>query len=1179
MQNMTKPAKGIVIRELQQESGYVSYDENRHPLECQNIPDNQWLCQCAASGKIVAVLDKWAVVFKCSKEPDHAIWMYCCLCPKVKQRMVSHSSYSRHRQRFHGRKKRKGDQQAPVTANLVLTPSSTTTTTLTGSPCAMMGFDSPDESPHPPRPVISPPDDDECELLERRKRSKINWVACNDPNDLGMSTMESQRYFYHNHCQDGRNGGLQFLVKRSSLQQEIEPEELSKMDYPEHHYEVHMQIAKIATSVNWNDRELLTDMIQGCYRMGCEDGYKCAEDYINDTFNKQLIESNHKLTIGYNFVKTQYKREFDPSFIARRAHLNSVPVPACGNDIRKHYLEGKYAILPNLPMPKIYDHIKGHAVLSIIDCIQHHLAHHTTGSLECIDESSTISEGPVKKCSNSKRAAEIWSNAKSKDHAVANFLTEWSDDFEPNSFSKTNRGSAWVKTITIGTLDEFGKQRMNTFVIALGKKKECHDEVHRFHADELKKLKSESMSAFYIGSEKKKLHLHFELFASLQDQPERRGENSLCLGTSTFFGRWGVSANHNAIYPALKACGKCREIMVAQFHCKTKYTRSVLPKCENCLQWDCLASNPKGYTYPPDDYPSVGSYGQYENNFDVIRLREVNGRQVLSPFRVSYQTLKTAIDVAYDCFVNNKWTQKNVELYLKVEGLNAEFIEHFLQNAINAYALKMEQNNNRNHTSNILQDFRSRPEAYNKPQPPALWERVDVKLAHTIDAIMHLIFLGIVKSAIFQVHDWLTLQNKYSAFMKWAESYMSVFHHFKIDWLVIQPYKGANLGGWVSENYLGFARIMLWFYQNMEGAEVDLSDVPPDDKPQDKWTVLQNRFWLRQRGLDTKGKAAELRERVATYMKKSDCPAPMEIPERDVNHVWDMLQALNDLLRCVMQREVTKDLVARTELAVRVFLSAMDDLDTNMRAAKSKPVVVSQYNFLCLLNVPGTMEEVGPLKNLWEGDWRGEKILRIVKPAINQGLRTNWEANALKNICREMAFNSMLDNKDKPSYNDNSLFHESALQNRSTKFHKYESQLDIQQRLRCSDRAKKTPVSAILVDNGTSCRLFALAGDYDILVEIQLKTNIAPRRKVGLEYYSCDAEEDTLSWKYDVVKGAAKLRIGYVILLPLLDNNIQCFFACVSSNWASLSETTKLNELIDENFEEKSGPMFQTFAI
>ena len=84
----------------------------------------------------------------------------------------------------------------------------------------------------------------------------------------------------------------------------------------------------------------------------------------------------------------------------------------------------------------------------------------------------------------------------------------------------------------------------------------------------------------------------------------------------------------------------------------------------------------------------------------------------------------------------------------------------------------------------------------------------------------------------------------------------------------------------MSEDYLGFSRVMKWFFQNVGEYMVEKeSNEPPTGLSPKKWLVKHNKAWLKIRGMSQEGKAAELTQRVAAAMAMGeDCPKPIPVP-------------------------------------------------------------------------------------------------------------------------------------------------------------------------------------------------------------------------------------------------------------------------------------------------------------
>jgi len=84
--------------------------------------------------------------------------------------------------------------------------------------------------------------------------------------------------------------------------------------------------------------------------------------------------------------------------------------------------------------------------------------------------------------------------------------------------------------MTIATTSENGSTRKNSFAISIGKKSSVHDSVEKKINEELEQLQNGTLPPFYIGPAQCAVPIHFELLATLQDQPERRSANHLWGG-------------------------------------------------------------------------------------------------------------------------------------------------------------------------------------------------------------------------------------------------------------------------------------------------------------------------------------------------------------------------------------------------------------------------------------------------------------------------------------------------------------------------------------------------------------------------------------------------------------------------------------------------------------------------
>jgi hypothetical protein len=122
-------------------------------------------------------------------------------------------------------------------------------------------------------------------------------------------------------------------------------------------------------------------------------------------------------------------------------------IPTSPEEMRRQYWDGKTSFLDNIPFPTVQS-VGEHAYVSIRDCIKNRLAFgFAIEKLEIVKDSTA----PIRSIMQSPKCQRIIRDCKDKYDVpvLIVFLKEWQDGYDPHSFSKANRGSVWVKTITI----------------------------------------------------------------------------------------------------------------------------------------------------------------------------------------------------------------------------------------------------------------------------------------------------------------------------------------------------------------------------------------------------------------------------------------------------------------------------------------------------------------------------------------------------------------------------------------------------------------------------------------------------------------------------------------------------------------------------------------------------------
>ena len=151
--------------------------------------------------------------------------------------------------------------------------------------------------------------------------------------------------------------------------------------------------------------------------------------------------------------------------------------------------------------------------------------------------------------------------------------------------------------------------------------------------------------------------IYAELFASFQDQPERRATNHLMLGNGQYTSRFRYAADLSAVSNVIPACDKCLEEELLN---PDLYLKNI---CENCLAWDMPFDSGRLDFPPPKNYPQ--------------EMIPKSGR--LRPFVIIYESLTQAVALAHDKLVKEKWSYKNCESFLRVNGICKNTIEQVLE--------------------------------------------------------------------------------------------------------------------------------------------------------------------------------------------------------------------------------------------------------------------------------------------------------------------------------------------------------------------------------------------------------------------------------------------------------------------------------------------------------------------
>jgi hypothetical protein len=823
-------------------------------------------------------------------------------------------------------------------------------------------------------------------------------------------------------------------------------------------------------------------------------------------------------------TRRQYRMEMLTSQTGKAPVRQSIPVPTTKQQLRSIICDGSRSLISNLPHPEVRT-MDVHAYVLPSECIADLLAH---GTLD-FNHGRTIHQ--VQSLAESRLAKQIIEK-NNQFQCKSVFLSFWSDDFEPNYSKNNRRGSVWICTLTVQTAESGTPRINNVYPLAVGPKGSNHQPVVRKLLDDIKKLErvegTESTVVMYDGKTKSDAMVSAHLICVTQDQPERRGFNGLLLGGKAYHARWGWAFNNSEVRAKMPPCANC----LSDLKTTKRGGITELRICSECFNfWN---SPPEMNHDPEDDYPD----SELDDDIDINGVET----KTLQCKQLSFSLLKEVTKRTHDKIVAGAWTKATARAYLSRFCLNTQSQDELIQCASNSATYKKAQEENNAAVVAACHALMiEEPDKHGQWKYPAMWDS-GINLQQVTEPCMHLMFLGLMKNNCFQIQEWAAMRNQYSAMRRELERRTLVLEQLHLGWCKIQPYRGEKLGGWVSENFMAFARISPWVYSCLHTLEDDPPFHAQDDKPISKWTTDECKSFLRPRRILLAGNVKELRERV---IENFDAPIPPPVggPVEEVDALVLSQWELNCFfmgMECLPEDDSHEKVGS---CLIRLFLSALAVLDssTGPVAGRKLPIWVTQYNCQSLLNLPDQTKILGPIRNRWEGGKRGEGFLRIVKPIVQSG-RKNWQKNLFLNILRQKTLVQMksTDDDDEVSdYEEDASSMEDQMHEPQSFVH-YRCHADVVERW-----TRGTVLSGVLVEGKLYiCHRF---GARLLLLEFVTMEDSAVY-SFGLWYHEMtylDVEDDDKGYLQDV-------RVdSYALLLPMLSKDTEApqRYALVTSNW------------------------------
>lgn len=683
--------------------------------------------------------------------------------------------------------------------------------------------------------------------------------------------------------------------------------------------------------------------------------------------------------------------------------------------LRRMYTEGENAIDNHLPVPECIM-IDDHSYVSILDCIADTLLRNTKSITSIEDWDNVLSNEVMENdilLFRSRRIRKIILDASERVFenmleqtltVVPIFISLWSDDFDPNRSIKANRQSVWIKTCTVFFMDDKGERIESTYPIALSTKGSNHEVIESRLKKEIELLQSGKLIVMYSRSHKNAVYVHGDIFCIMNDQPERRGNLKLANGNSICHGRFGFILDCKQKKKVIKSCVDCtRSIESEAYEIINEVQRVDVnyewrdDTCIKCSAWMYNMNN-KLLSYKPDkDYPAFMTNDEGE----------------IHPQQITKKKLETAITFVHDEIQKGALNNAKAKSILKYNGINREAQEMIVECANNYKKLFDAYNNKTNDPDtyiSIQEDYRDEPIKFQKYTLPSAWYHFPDLNAH-VDVPMHLLMLGVVKSVMLKIGIWLRFRSQKTMFLTMANNILGGVKALNVEWCKILQYPTTDkFGGWISENFLAMTRLGNWFYSLLDYLPETEIYIDPET-PHNKWNKIINQQWLEARGLCKEGKAGDLRNRVAKYFEEDNIPQIIMKNECKKENVLELVRVMCCMIQMLMSYKTKQFNTKKLEAVIRLFLIKYDKVDGGI-TEKETPSWITQYNFLCLLNLPELINNYGNVRNLWEGGTDGEGFLKRVKNELKPGLVNQWQRWSLVNLLQDKIYADWIQDKN-----------------------------------------------------------------------------------------------------------------------------------------------------------------------
>ena len=761
------------------------------------------------------------------------------------------------------------------------------------------------------------------------------------------------------------------------------------------------------------------------------------------TFLKFAMVSTHTNPIGRAFLASGLRDLIPMIQQESSSACSSIRLPHTVGLMHKHWhnTTNQHSLVSSLPTPVVRQ-LDGTQVGFV--CLQDALAHAMVFPhlRQTIDPGNRRHKSLVKSrrfqwAKNNLELGHLRSRRGRRRYLVlAQF---WSDGWDPNRLSKSNRGSVWSVTVCfiIVLLEADGTVATVSVVnqlLCCASEQEDHFQYLDILRDEIQEFKTEDgklkphHSFCRTAANKGETGIcvvHLCPGVMLQDNPERRKSSGLLAGNSNLHAMFGVSCDFKNLKMKFHACKTCEQKLTSYIEAG-RHKRPFVSNCKECHCWSVEGTNELTCK------TAIQVPGLTRNDPGEGR-RHKGGK-------FEYPELIGAWNHGILMYCQpRKWNATTLREYFKLFCMNDSLVDKFLEQAkrhrmwMDINSVDSPEFDDEHHRLETLAHCEMFPELYSRPSHPAMWDMFEI--GDQTEAIMHS-SQNCQKAALVSLIKYCSRFSKGTQFCKLASMLANMVKLLRLEKIRAMGFKDKKFGGLVAENFAAIALLFPWisliFYlDEMKPSKVaDKPTTTPDPKvkPHSKWTKAENQLWCDLRKIPHAGKnAKQLRKLVKDWKDDPNCPEPMEIqPEEQQEKpkpkphdeppdtARKLLLAAHKMFKvmhsCDLVREEGRN---RLQAHVMAFLSLWHRLDKLVFPEAPVPVYLSKYNSMGLLRMCEAFMNFEAPGNLHEGgNAMGEGVVKALRQMCPAVARDGWSRNLLHSFYRQKAIDVVMNDMD-----------------------------------------------------------------------------------------------------------------------------------------------------------------------